>query len=275
MPKTAKSPKSDKHTSLSLNVLNLKGVSSGKVSLSPEIFGAEENPTLLAQAVRVYLANQRQGTRSTKTRGEVVGSTKKIYRQKGTGRARHGSVKAPIFIGGGVAHGPKPKDFSLEFPKVMRRKALFSALSGKLKQERILAISGLESMKEKTKEMVSVLENLKLFMDMKKKDRKVMLIVPKIERNIQLSGRNIQGLTLRSANLLTTYEVLNHNTLVFSKDSFPALEKTFLKDRRLNQTKTGKVSSSAKETQVSMPRTKVTAKKKSVTKRKAKKVAKS
>src|SRR6185437_7247197 len=117
---------------VSVDVVGIDGKVTGKIALPGEIFGEKLNKALLAQAVRVYLANQRQGNASTKTRGEVDGSTRKIYRQKGTGRARHGSVRAPIFVHGGIAHGPKPRDFSLTMPQKMKQKALFSALSTKL-----------------------------------------------------------------------------------------------------------------------------------------------
>src|SRR5581483_3879222 len=134
--KSASSPLASGRSSapkLSASVYDLKGKAIGRVTLPSEVFGVEENPHLLAQAVRVYLANQRQGTVSTKTRGEVQGSTRKIYRQKGTGRARHGGIRAPIFVHGGIVFGPKPREFSLSMPQKMRRLALFTALSGKVK----------------------------------------------------------------------------------------------------------------------------------------------
>jgi large subunit ribosomal protein L4 len=105
------------NASVKVAIVDVSGASKGNMTLPAEIFGVIPNKALLAQAVRVYLANQRQGNASTQTRGEVVGSTRKIYRQKGTGRARHGAIKAPIFVGGGVAHGPHPHDFGLDFPK--------------------------------------------------------------------------------------------------------------------------------------------------------------
>ncbi|MBI4067772.1 50S ribosomal protein L4 [Candidatus Gottesmanbacteria bacterium] len=217
---------------LTLSVYNTSGKITGKVSLPPEIFSQKENPILIAQAVRVYQANQRQGTQSTKTRSMVTGSTRKIYRQKGTGRARHGDKKSPIFIGGGIAHGPHPRDFSLNMPKVMKRKALYSALSSKLKKQEIIAVTGLENLSKKTKEMVAVLQNLKL-LDKKRlpagrHGRKILLVLPKKEENITLASRNIAGLDMTFANLLNTYEILVHDRLLFAKDSFAVLEKTYL-----------------------------------------------
>src|SRR3989344_6029979 len=123
--------KTTKKGSLFAPVYDLKGAKSGTLALPKEVFGTKVNNSLMAQAVRVYLANQRQGNATTKTRGEVQGSSKKIYRQKGTGRARHGSLRAPIFVKGGIVFGPKPRDFSLDLPKKMKRKALFSSLSAK------------------------------------------------------------------------------------------------------------------------------------------------
>src|SRR3989338_5152877 len=125
-------------------VFDTKGALKKTIDLPKEIFGVQENNILLAQAVRVYLANQRQGTVSTKTRGEVAGSTRKIYRQKGTGRARHGSIRAPIFVHGGLVFGPKPRDYSMKFPKKMRKAALASALSSKVNDAQVKVVDGLE-----------------------------------------------------------------------------------------------------------------------------------
>ena len=124
-------------TGLNIDVFDIKGKNVGSISLPESIFKAKVNPQVVAQAVRVYLANQRQGTSSTKTRGEVQGSTRKIYRQKGTGRARHGSIRAPIFVHGGVAFGPKPRDFSLKIPSKIKQQALFSAFSSKFSADEI------------------------------------------------------------------------------------------------------------------------------------------
>jgi large subunit ribosomal protein L4 len=121
--------------SLKITVVGVDGASMGNMTLPEAVFGAKPNKALIAQAVRVYLANQRQGNASTKTRGEVIGTTKKIYRQKGTGRARHGAAKAPIFVGGGIAHGPHPHDFSMDFPKKMKQKHSSLLYLRRLRQE--------------------------------------------------------------------------------------------------------------------------------------------
>jgi large subunit ribosomal protein L4 len=208
-----------------LSVYGLDGKAAGKVSVSAEIFGEKVNKKLISQAVRVYLANQRQGTVATKTRGEVDGSSRKIYRQKGTGRARHGSLRAPIFVKGGVVFGPRPRDFSLDLPKKMKRKALFSALSGKLVDGEVKVVSGFEEIKPKTKNFVTALQ--KLGLDGKK--RSVLLVTAGKTENLKRSAGNVEGICLLPANLLNTYEVIKHKHVVLMKEALAAMEKTFLK----------------------------------------------
>ncbi len=214
--------------SMELTVVNTKGQKAGTISVSKEIFAAKVNPVLMAQAVRVFLANQRQGNASTKTRSMVTGSTRKIYKQKGTGRARHGDIKAPIFIGGGVAHGPHPRDFSLVFPKMMRRKSLFSALTAKLSQKEVVTISGLLTVEKKTKDMMEILRVLELRGTKEKKIKKVLIVIPQKVENVRLAARNIEGVKMEMANLLTTYEVLRSDVVLFMKEALPVLEKTYL-----------------------------------------------
>ncbi|GIW61263.1 MAG: 50S ribosomal protein L4 [Patescibacteria group bacterium] len=211
---------------LTMDVLDLKGNIVGSLSLPEEIFAAKVNKTLMAQAVRVYLANQRLGTLSTKSRGEVVGSTRKIYRQKGTGRARHGGIRAPIFVGGGVAHGPKPRDFSLSLPQKMKRAALFSALTLQRLEGNMKVIAGLESLEPKTKAFAQVLKNLSLA----KKKKKILLVLPEKIENIQKAARNIEGVTYVLANQLNTYDVLNAGTLLFMKDTISKIQEIFKKE---------------------------------------------
>ena len=217
---------------MKIDIFSITGEKTGKIELPKEIFAAAIDKKLMAQAVRVYLANQRQGTASSKTRGEVSGSRRKIWRQKGTGRARHGDYYAPIFVGGGVAHGPKPKDWSLRMPKKMKRLSLFSALTSKLKEKEIVAVQGLEKISPKTKEMVKVLTNLKLKMKNSQLGEKILLVLPeKIERVIR-AGRNIDNLSLAQASLLTTYQVLDCKRLIFMKPSIKVLKETFLKSQQ-------------------------------------------
>ena len=193
-----------------------------KTDLNDQIFGIKPNPELLAQYVRVYQANQRQGTVKTKTRGEVRGGGRKPWRQKGTGRARHGSTRSPIWVGGGTAHGPQPKDWSLTMPKKMRRKALFSALSQKVKHEGILILDKLELKGIKTKELKEVLDKLPV------KD-KILIALDRIDERIILSARNLPKVKTIQAKDLNAYEILDTRTVLFSKDALRVLEETFLR----------------------------------------------
>lgn len=187
------------------------------ISLPKEIFGQKPNEKLLAQAVRVYLANQRQAGAKTKTRGEVRKSTRKIWRQKGTGLARHGARSAPIFVGGGVAHGPKGvENYNLALPKKMRRKALASALSAKLSAGDIV-IADLEDVEPKTKKVASILGKLGAW--------EKATIVHGGSSNLWRAGRNIAGLTLIPAGQLTAYKVLAGGKIILTQKSLEVLEK--------------------------------------------------
>ena len=194
MPRTKKIEKTVELT-ITAEVLDLTGKVTEKISLSKEIFGAKINKVLIAQAVKVYLANQRQGTASTKTRGEVEGSTRKIYRQKGTGRARHGSIRAPIFVHGGVVFGPRPHDYSLKLPQKMKRNALFSALSAKFNDGEIKILQDLEKLEPKTKKFAEVIKNLGL----ENKKKKILLITAAETENLKRAAQNIEGVTITAA----------------------------------------------------------------------------
>lgn len=221
-----KTDKIKKLTGLDVSVYNLKGEETKKIALPKEIFSGEVKPALLAQAVRVYLTNQRQGNASTKTRGEVTGSTRKIYRQKGTGKARHGDIKAPIFVGGGIVGGPRPKNHSLSITKGQKRKAFFGALSLKLKDKKIIILEDKVLMaKPKTKEIYSFLKSIK------QENKKIIFVLPKMEKsNFILSVRNIKKANVVDAKSLTTYEVLKEGLLIFLESSFPIFTKHFLKN---------------------------------------------
>ena len=207
------------------DVFDIAGKKIDKTDLPDEIFKAEVKPVLMAQAVRVYLANQRQGTLSAKTRGEVSGSGRKIYRQKGTGYARHGDRYAPIFVGGGVAFPPKPRDFSLKIGKKAKKQALFSALTQKLAKKAIIIVEGLEKIKAKTKEMVKALSNLSNL-----GSKKTLLVLPEKFENLILGARNINGVSLIPVALLNTYAVLDNDKIIFLKDSIGKLSEVFLKE---------------------------------------------
>ncbi len=212
----------EKNSGLTLPVYGLTGDKKGTVSLSKEIFGAKVNDVLMAQAVRVYLVNQRQGTASTKTRGEVIGSTRKIYRQKGTGRARHGAIKAPIFVGGGIALGPHPRNFELKLSKQMKKKALFSALSAKATGQKIFVVD-VAAASGKTKEVYQMLKSLEL---LQKNNSKVLLVLDMKSASAQ-AARNLDGVSVEPAQNLNTYQVMNSNYLVFAKDAIEQVEKVF------------------------------------------------
>ncbi len=206
---------------ISVDVRDIAGKAAGKISLPGEMFGAKINPTLMAQAVRVYQFTKRRGTSSTKTRGEVNGTTKKVYRQKGTGRARHGAAKAPIFVGGGITFGPKPRDFSLELPKKMKRGALFSALTYKLSEKRIVVFDG-KGLTGKTKEMNGFVKTMDLG------QKKITVVVDGSTELVSKASGNLKNTTVIRAENLNAYVVLNGGTLFFVRDSIETLKKTFL-----------------------------------------------
>ncbi|MGE5041515.1 MAG: 50S ribosomal protein L4 [Candidatus Levyibacteriota bacterium] len=211
---------------ISVEVVGLDGNKAGTITLPGEIFNAKVNPVLMAQAVRVYLANQRVGTASTKTRGEVSGTTKKIYRQKGTGRARHGAAKAPIFVGGGISFGPRPRSFSLAMPKKMKRSALFSALTAKLADKKVLVVD-FAAATGKTKEVAKALKALNLT-DKNGDAKNVLLVVNKEQTAVKRSARNIKGVAVQASGNINAYEVLKGNTVVLMKESIDVIKDTFL-----------------------------------------------
>lgn len=220
-----------KTAGLTADVYNTAGKIVSKIDLPKEIFGVKINKVLMAQAIRVYLANQRQGTVSTQSRGEVTGSTKKIWKQKGTGRARHGSRKAPIFVGGGVVFGPRPRDYSLKLPKKMKKVSLFSALSSKQIMGSIKIITGLEKIEPKTKEMNLILKNL----GFEQKKRNVLLVAPGSAKdsleNLYRSSGNLTGVNVINAGFINTYEVLKAKSLILMKDSIETMKEAFLKEK--------------------------------------------
>lgn len=200
-----------------VSVVGLDGKVAGSITLPAELFAVKINRQLMAQAVRVYLANQRGGHASTKTRGEVEGSTRKIYKQKGTGKARHGGIRAPIFVGGGIVFGPRPRDYSLAFPQKMRKVALASALTSQLKKQNVIVVSGLSEAK-KTKVVAGVLTATGA-------TRKTLLVTPKESAVVVRAGRNIEGVDILPVSDLNTYSVLMHSKLVFMKEAIGELKK--------------------------------------------------
>ncbi|MBU1110984.1 50S ribosomal protein L4 [Patescibacteria group bacterium] len=202
-------------------LINQKGKSIGKVDLNPVIFGAKINLNLMAQAVRVYQFNNRRGTVKTKARGEVRGGGIKPWRQKGTGRARHGSRRSPIWVGGGHGHAKIPRDYSLIMPRKMRRKALFSAMSAQLKNNNLLVVDKIGLKKISSREAAQMLKALS-------GDTKTLIVLPESNPILENSIRNIPSARTRLARMLNTYEILNCAKLVLLKDSIEVMEKTFL-----------------------------------------------
>lgn len=207
---------------MELDVYSKNGAPTGeKVQLSPKIFEIEPNDNAIYQAVRAYLANQRQGTHKTKTVAEVRGSGKKPWRQKHTGRARVGTHRSPLWKGGGTIFGPVPRDYSMKLPARIKRLARMSALSYKAKESEIKVVEDFTFETPKTKEMMSVLKALKL------EGKKTLLLVPQNNKTVFKSGQNIPKLDIIEAAKASTYEILNCTTLLIQRSAVEALEKTF------------------------------------------------
>ena len=183
-----------------------------KPDLPKEIFKVEVKPQLLAQAVRVYLANQRQGTQSTLSRAEVNRTGRKIWKQKGTGRARHGSRKAPIFVGGGLAHGPKPRDYSLALSDRMRTLARLGALSTKVSQKKTLVVNGLDELVGKTKELAEFLNRID------SNAKSWLIVTDDYRENILRAGRNLPDVEITPTSLLNTYQILKADKVLIMEE---------------------------------------------------------
>lgn len=199
-------------------VYNIEGEQVGEIELKDEIFGLPAKEGLIHQAVVRHLANQRQGTVKTKTRGEVSGGGRKPWRQKGTGRARHGSIRSPIWVGGGTVFGPQPRDYRQAMPKKARRAALRSALSGKVSAGELVVLESLEFSEPKTRRMAEVLKNLKA------SGRSALFVTPEADRNVVLSARNLPGVAAARASDLNVYEVLAHEKVFITKDAVAKIE---------------------------------------------------
>ncbi len=206
-------------------VFDLSGKKTGTISLPKELFAGKVNDQLMEQAIRVYLTNQRQGTSSTKTRSEVKGSRRKVWRQKGTGRARHGSITGPIFVGGGIVNGPKPRNFELKMPKKMKIQALASALSEKNNGGMVFVIDG--KMTGKTKEFASMLKAI--VVSEKKKSPSVLFIRSKNDVVAYKASRNVKNVDVTTGSDINTYEIVRSKALVVSKDAIDEMKSAFIK----------------------------------------------
>ena len=197
-------------------VLNLEGIEVGKVSLNEKVFGAEYNEDLIHQAVVTYLTNQRQGTKSTLTRSEVAGGGRKPWRQKGTGRARQGSIRAPQWVHGGVVFAPKPRDFEKKMNAQMRRGAFVSALSAMMKEKAIIVVDDM-NIEAKTKAAVKVLDALKL-------NRRVTVVTDGVNENAIRAFSNLEGKCVTTADILNTYDLVVSDYVVMTKEAIKKIE---------------------------------------------------
>ena len=199
---------------------NMQGKKVGDVELSAALFGAEVNKAVLHETVVNYLANQRQGTQSTKTRTEVAGGGAKPFRQKGTGRARQGSTRAPQWIKGGVALGPKPRDYSYSINKKVKKLAMVSALSAKAADECVMVIDNLTMDEIKTKAIADMLKAMGV-------ESKALIVTNEMEKNVYLSARNIEGVKASYVGMLNVYDVLAHDKFIVAKDAIAKLEEVY------------------------------------------------
>ena len=197
-------------------VLNLEGKEVGKVTLNEKVFGAEFNEDLIHQAVVTYLTNQRQGTKSTLTRAEVAGGGRKPWRQKGTGRARQGSIRSPQWVHGGVVFAPKPRDFEKKMNAQMRRGAFISALSTMMKEKAIIVVEDM-NIEAKTKVAVKVLEALKA-------NRRVTVVTDGVNENAIRAFANLEGKVVTTADILNTYDLVVSDYVVITKDAIKKIE---------------------------------------------------
>lgn len=204
-------------------VFNINGKPTGKtIELSDNIYLAEPNDHCIYLDVKAILANKRQGTHKTKERSEVNRTKKKLYRQKGTGNARHGSMNAPIFIGGGTVFGPKPRDYSITVNKKVKKLARISALSYKAKENAITIIDNIKFEQPKTKQYIDFLKNFNL------ENKKTLLITPEIDKTLYLSARNIKNTKVISASEINTYDILNAENLIITENATPIIESILL-----------------------------------------------
>ncbi|MGM9521922.1 MAG: 50S ribosomal protein L4 [Oscillospiraceae bacterium] len=202
------------------NVYNMAGEVIGEIELSDAVFGIEPNETVLHTAVRSHLANLRQGTQSALTKAEVSGGGIKPYRQKGTGRARQGSIRNPHYTHGGVAFAPKPRDYSFSVNKKVKRLAIKSALSQKAVENAVIVVDGLDQSEIKTKSFQSFLTKVGA-------DAKSYVVTPEVRKNVVLSARNIPGVVTTIANILSPYDILNADKLIVDKAALEKIEEVY------------------------------------------------
>ena len=205
-----------------LAIYNIKGQSVGKVELDKKVFNGEVNEAILHQVIRMYEANQRQGTADTKTRSEVRGGGKKPWKQKGTGRARAGTSRSPLWKGGGKIFGPHPRDYSYSVPKSVKRLALISSLNAKVNDNDMIVLDDLKLEKPKTKEFAAMLGKIKA-------EQKPLIVLENKDQSVIRASRNIGALLLRDYKALNAYEVLKQKKVVITHKALEALTKQLVK----------------------------------------------
>lgn len=207
---------------MKLDIYKIDGTLTGRqIELNPKIFNIQPNDHAIYLAVKAYLANQRQGTAKTKERSEVSGGGKKPWRQKGTGRARVGSIRSPLWVGGGTVFGPKPRDYEIKLPKKVKLLARLSALTYKAKNNQIVVVEDFNFDQPKTKEMFNIIKALNL------NDKKTLLLTGSYNKNIYLSGRNIATLNVLEAQKASTYDILNNKVLLLQESALNLINQRF------------------------------------------------
>lgn len=204
-----------------LTMLNMAGAEAGVIELRDDIFGIEPNANAVHAVVVNYLANQRQGTQSAKTRGDVRGGGRKPFRQKGTGRHRQGSTTDPSQVGGGVAFAPKPRDYRYTINKKVRRLAMKSVLSSKVLEKELIVLDELKFDAPKTKEMIKVLENVKA-------GKKALIVTAEKDENIVKSAANIPGVRTALVGTMNVYEIVNHNSFIVTKEAIEKIQEVYI-----------------------------------------------
>lgn len=203
-----------------VTMLNMAGEAVGDIELNDSVFGIEVNEFAVHEVIKNYLANQRQGTQSAKTRGEVRGGGRKPFRQKGTGRGRQGSLTSPSHIGGGVVFAPKPRDYSYSVPKKVKRLAIKSVLTSKVQENEIIVLDTLSFEAPKTKDMVNVLKNIKAA-------KKAIIVMDEKDENVIKSAANIPGVKTTLVSTMNTYEVLNATSFIITKKAVEKIEEVY------------------------------------------------
>ncbi|MDF2654525.1 50S ribosomal protein L4 [Anoxybacterium hadale] len=203
-----------------VTMLNMAGAEAGTIELKDEIFGIEINQYAVHEVVKNYLANQRQGTQSAKTRAEVRGGGRKPFRQKGTGRHRQGSSTDPSQIGGGIVFAPKPRDYRYTVSKKLKRLALKSALSSKVEEKEIIVLDSLSFAEPKTKEMIKVLANVKAA-------KKALIVMAEKDENVIKSAANIPGVRTALVGTMNVYEIINYTSFIVTKDAINKIEEVY------------------------------------------------